>query len=149
MALTPSQKRAFAIVVGAFFVSQIAMMMVRTIGPRLRTPRPEELMSQVILEAHRKCPLKIDSETILNSIGPEKGLKLVYNYTLPNVDLDQFKKVDAHQQEVIWKQSMVQKLKSSDQFKPLMKAGISFDHVVNTSDGYTVLVIHILPSDYQ
>jgi hypothetical protein len=110
------------------------------------TDKKGQDIREIVAKINKKCPVRLDSETRLDSITLPGKKKIVYFYTLVNTSLA---KLDTDQFQKDLRPGILSTIRLSPEMKQMREEGYTV--VYQYTDGYhkPVSTIKIVPADYQ
>lgn len=97
-------------------------------------------------EINRKCPVKIDPETILEATSVQPGKKFVYRYRLPNVLLG---KIDLETAGTNIFNNLLNTVKTSPDLKHFRDHQVTMVYHYRDKNGTVLFEFEFRPEDYK
>lgn len=122
------------------FICIVVAVCVKVGTKRLFEPSLPQKIVEICKEVNKKCPMTIDSETVLENTTPGSGNSYSYNYKLPNIEK---KQIDIEK----LKKGIEQNIRNSakESLKNILKMGITIRYAYSDKKGVFLFDVVITP----
>lgn len=106
----------------------------------------DKKLAEVSAEMNKTLPMMVDKDTQLDNAVAMPGKVLQYNYTLVAISASQ---VDTARLDEAFKPTLLNKVKTTPDMKPLREAGVTFIYNYRDKDGVMIVRYEFGPKDYN